>query len=88
MYQTGKYKEISERHPLYEFISNNDSDCKMEPDDCHKAGECLKTIVKGWEEIAFYGYSDESMNFDIEMGKKMVDLLLRCYENDETLLFV
>jgi hypothetical protein len=87
MYMTGKYKEIGEYHPLYEFIAHSDCDGELDDRDCKKIGECLKTIILEWEKELDDDYDKELEN-DINEGRKLADLMLDCCENGDTLLFI
>jgi len=88
MYVSGRYKEIESEHPVYPLIDHDDNDGKLEPDDCGQVGAYLKTLISEWER-ELDEYPDEiGLEGDIEEGKKLADLMLECYENGETLLFM
>jgi len=87
MYATGRYKEIESDHPMFPLIDHDDNDGKLEPDDCGQVGAYLKILIPEWEK-EFEENHNGDLGDDIEDGKKLADLMLRCYENDETLLFI
>jgi hypothetical protein len=87
MYVTNKYKEIESEHPMFPLIDHNDNDGKLEPDDCGTVGAYLKTLIPEWEK-EFDEYPEKELENDIMEGKKLADLMLQCYENNETLLFI
>jgi len=97
MYRTQRYKEIESDHPMFPLIDHCDCDGSMESDDCGQVGAYLKTLILEWEkELSEYEgdldpdllYDMEDLKRDIEEGEKLADLMLQCYENDETLLFI
>jgi len=87
MYTTGRYKEIEISHPMFPLIDHDDNDGELGPDDCGMVGAYLKTLIPEWEKELGQEH-DKELEYDISMAKKMVDLMLRCSDNNETLLFL
>jgi hypothetical protein len=54
----------------------------MGPDDCGRAGMYLKEIIKEWK-----GDGPEEQGH-IEFGNKLADVMLKCFEEGNTLLFL
>jgi hypothetical protein len=88
MYETKRYIEIGETHPIYPLIEHSDCNGDMEPEECGQVGNYLKALIPLWEKEMELGTSDELLENDIQKGKALVELMLKCYKNDETLLFV
>jgi hypothetical protein len=89
MYLTGKFKEIDENHPMHDFLIYSDCDGRMEPEECGQVAAYLKTIIEEWEiEKNYTGINDEDLELDIKNGKKLTELLQRCFKNVEALLFI
>jgi hypothetical protein len=87
MYLSGRYKEIESSHPIYPLIEHNDNEGDLGPDDCGQVGAYLKTLIPEWEKELDQEY-DKELEHDIEMGKKLADLMMQCHENNETLMFL
>jgi len=87
MYKTLRYKEIESDHPMFPLITHSDCDGSMGPDDCGQVGAYLKTLIPEWEKELDEGYDGE-LEYDIEEGEKLAELMLQCHENNETLLFL
>lgn len=93
MYETGRYKEIEFSHPMYPLIDHDDNEGELGPDDCGRIGSCLRILIQNWlsEKCGQRNASmpvDKDLEFDISMGERLADLMIRCHENDETLLFL
>ena len=87
MYMTGRYKEIESTHPVYPLIDHDDNDGDMGPDDCGQVAAYLETLFPEWER-ELEEDPDEDLEEDIERGKKLAELMKRCHENGDTLLFL
>ena len=87
MYASGRYKEIESGHPMWPLIGHSDTDGDIGPEDCGKIGACLKTLIQEWEK-ELKSSPDEELEIDIEKGKRLADVMMRCYENNEILLFM
>jgi hypothetical protein len=82
MYKTGSYKEIEVSHPIYPRLDHSDCDGEMGPDDCGQVGMYLKEIVKEWK-----GDGPEEQ-VHIDFGNKLADVMLKCFRDGNTLLFL
>jgi hypothetical protein len=87
IYETGRYKEIETTHPLHPFMTHEDCDGDLSPEDCGKVGAYLKELISEWEKELEGNPSDLDLKFDLQEAKKLSDLMLNCYTNGETLLF-
>ena len=89
MYMTFRYKEIENTHPLYPLIDHNDSDGALGPDECGQVGAYLKEgLLPEWKKELEEGGSNDELDYDIKQGERLADLMLKCYENGDTLLFL
>jgi hypothetical protein len=82
MYKTGRYKDIEASHPIYPLLDHSDCDGEMGPDDCGQVGMQLKEIVKEWKG------EDLEEQYLIEFGNKLADVMLKCFREGNTLLFL
>jgi len=88
MYLCKQYTKIESTHPMYPLIDHDDNDGELGPDDCGQVGRYLKhNILPEWRKELEEKPNDELAN-DIEQGDKLAELMLECYENDNTLLFI
>ena len=89
MYITKRYMEIEDTHPLYPLIDHSDCDGALEPEDCGQIGAYLKeSLVPEWKKELEEGGSNDELDYDIKQGERLADLMLKCYENGDTLLFI
>jgi len=87
MYKTGSYKQIETTHPMYPFIDHDDNEGELGPENCGQVGAYLKILMQEWRK-ELEEKPDAGLFFDTNAGEKLADVMLKCYENGETLLFV
>jgi hypothetical protein len=82
LYETGRYKELEGSHPMTAFLEHSDCDGSMGPDDCGQTGMYLKEIIKEWND------EDPDEKADLKFAERLVDVMLKCYEERNSLLFI
>jgi len=87
IYKNFRWKEMESTHPMFPLMDHSDCDGEMDPDDCGKVGAHLKVLADEWKAEP-ENEDDKDREYDIEMAEKLSEVMLQCYKNDETLLFL
>jgi hypothetical protein len=73
-------------NPINEFLSHSDCDGSLSADSCEKIAPILKQIICDWKDQRFV--NDSWLQYDINEGLKLVNMMFICANTGERLLFV
>ena len=88
MYKTGRWKEIEHSHPVYPLINHDDCEGELGPDDCGMVGAYLKTLIQEWKKERDVEGINPALDYDITEGERLADLMVKCHEDGDTLVFL
>jgi hypothetical protein len=81
IFESGAAGKIPKDDPLFEFIFHSDCEGELDEYQCEEMGSRLKALLEGWTPADIFDQLEK------EEGLKLADAMIRCGNEEATLIF-